>query len=485
LDKNRIEVLLQRALLRVDGVKPTMAAVRETLRDVRVTLRGDSSTTTSDRPEWVLGWWWSYADKKYFHQDSKLLLDKENFDMTFNRELSEDAGNSASYAATRYYDVQTVAGTLYAPHLGSAFYLSGTRFLNTYQTNTVPEDIPLSKLTDEQKDVVRGLDKHIEWMFPRKEEHTFLKQWFAHNVQRPGVKIRWSPWIIGLQGDGKTSLVKLVGLAMGGSPHFHEISAANATEKFNDFATKGALCLVNEAMLQGKGHNKMDLPDAMKSLIADDSVSVRAMNKSAVDFMNCQNYVFLTNHAAALSLEDSDRRYFVLKTGFKNLDDLRMRCHGIDPAKFIGGLLDKVKKHPEAIRAYFMNVSLDGFDPNGRAPATKFRDVVAAASKSPAQVSLEAAIEEGAVGVSDKVIAGLYLDAALTAAGSPGLQGWEKNKALGALGWYPLPGRIMWKGKRQTVYVKDIDEMMAREALWRNDIARMWLDETLEKGFPE
>lgn len=31
-----------------------------------------------------------------------------------------------------------------------------------------------------------------------------LLYWMAHNVQKPGVKIRWSPILKGVHGDGKT-----------------------------------------------------------------------------------------------------------------------------------------------------------------------------------------------------------------------------------------------------------------------------------------
>jgi hypothetical protein len=53
------------------------------------------------------------------------------------------------------------------------------------------------------------------------------------------------------------------------------------------------------------------------------------------------------------------------------------------------------------------------------------------------------------------------------------------------MGFFPLPDRVFWNGKKHTVYVRDIDAMLSLNPVDRRKRACERLDRTTQKGFIE
>jgi hypothetical protein len=200
------------------------------------------------------------------------------------------------------------------------------------------------------------------------DERKWLMQWFAWPLQNPGAKlytalVLWSQE----QGTGKTLLANTFGRIYGEG--FSIITEHELHGTFNDWAANKQLVLGEEIT----GSERKLESNRLKHLITGDTVLVNKKFQPPYTVRNCANFIFTTNDHDAFLLDRHDRRYFVHEVG----GGTRLP----DNAWFTK--YDQWFRTDEAIAAifyYLLQIDMDGFNPKARAPETKSRAEMIAAT---------------------------------------------------------------------------------------------------------
>jgi hypothetical protein len=145
------------------------------------------------------------------------------------------------------------------------------------------------------------------------EQFTVLCQCLGFMVQNPGVKLGWTPAIIGPQGVGKDALFAPVRHALG-AHNVACIDFGRLTDRFNaDWAQKQFI-IANEAKTSDR-RKAADIYNQLKTLFSSMPPTRKIEQKNVAIWYapNIQVGVILSNHHDAVALERDDRRFGVFQ----------------------------------------------------------------------------------------------------------------------------------------------------------------------------
>jgi hypothetical protein len=200
-------------------------------------------------------------------------------------------------------------------------------------------------------------------------ERDHIVKWMAHNVQKPGVKIRHTPIIIGEEGTGKGTLFKTLSLVIGIHNWVEPNDQQLTNSQFNDWAAGAQVAYIPELLVG----DRRDVANRMKSLITDDRIRINTKNVSEYDIVNRINMIASSNFIDAMALGGGDRRYmpYLSKAG-------RL------PEEFSDAYNEwLLEGGAEAISYYLANeVDISSFRPNAAAPMTESKKIVIEATRS-------------------------------------------------------------------------------------------------------
>lgn len=443
----------------VTGSSVSIAAVRDLIGANR---RADKiKTVSANAPDWLQGWVYVTGEAKFFNLDTKERMTREAFDAAFCRFMAPDQdGNipSAAKVACDGWQIPVVYQTMYVPNLAEIFNINGLECANEYRPSSVP--VAADPEAEATKAGFLVLDRHLGLIVPNEEYRRHLKRWMAWVVRNPGLKVLWAPFIKGIEGDGKSVLGSMLAAAMG-----HENVGVISPEvlsgsNFNDWAAGRCVNVMEEMKLNG--HNRHDTYNKVKPLITNLRIEVHGKGKASKTAINTTNYMGFSNHADALPLNKHDRRNFVLFTPFGNQAALHyaIRKTGVSPEQYWNELNDEViKPRPDIVRAWFEQIDISDFNPNGRAPDTTFKNTMVQLSVSEDELLAAELIEAGCVGVGKEVISSSCLTTAMELSDPPVFISTTKVRALlTKLSYEPVPGTIKWDGKNHRVWVKQGNE---------------------------
>lgn len=352
---------------------------------------------------------------------------------------------SASKTLIDYLKGTVAHSTMYRPDLSDqgqdVFYVGGVPFINSYMQDSVPG-------VDEgwaQRDEWRTCEQHIRNILG--DNAPLIIQWMAHNVQKPGVKILWAPIIVGVQGDGKTTLAKMLGAAMGSQ----NVCPVSPETMFSDFTgwAEGACVKVLEE-IRVHGNSRHDAMNKLKPLITNDTVEIVRKGKDGKQVVNVTNYMALTNHMDALALDDGDRRWGVFKTKFDDRADMLAEFDD----DYWEALHKAIDRHPGVIRGWLMSVSLVAFNRVAGPEISDHKKAMIRSTRSPDQIDVEEAIACGWHGVTDTVLATDCLNAAILSSTGQRLNGKRISNALEAAGWIRVNDTVKWNGRNRRLWWK-------------------------------
>lgn len=437
------------------GTRLPVAVARETLgvsssgnraRDIQ-RAAGD------DAPEWLDGWVYVTDRDKFFHLRTKEQVTTKGFDARYNRELGDDLEDLGSFSASRMatdvWQVPVVSGLRYLPFMGELFEIDGQAFANLYRHDSPPD--VLARLTPEDEAAVCTVQRHFDIFYPDAAERGHVLDWIAHNVQHPGLKIRWAPLIKGIEGDGKSVLLTLLKAAMG---HCN-VRPLNANtlenSRFTGWATGHAVVGIEELKLHG--HNRYDVVNMLKPYITNDQVSQERKQLDPEAVPNVTNYLCFTNFADAIPIGETDRRYCVLFSPFASTEALTTAVGG-DTGAYFTALHEALFQRAGAIRAWLLARDLSHFNRNGNAPETRAKATMRELSWSDEEELARRVIEAGCAGVSKDVISSGHLTKAMAGWDGGGLILESKRvKALIAKLGFQYLDRIKWQGEACRVWV--------------------------------
>jgi hypothetical protein len=211
-------------------------------------------------------------------------------------------------------------------------------------------------------------DKWLELVYHvmREPEYAdWFLQWLAYPIQHPGTKLFQACFVHGEQtGVGKTFIVDPVMELVYGRDNFFRLSSDDLTDKHNTFFSKSVFVVTNEVWMP-QFTDRTNVMSILKDMITRESGTVNEKYQPKMKHIDHCNYYLTSNHANALIIEKTDRRFFVIEA----------------PKKRLGASeyteLDNWLRHEGGaaqILYHLQHLDISKFNRKGAALETKFRE---------------------------------------------------------------------------------------------------------------
>lgn len=366
--------------------------------------------TADTPPEWFAPFCYVRRTETYYNTITGTHFTTDNFRTEFSRFMPVKSGNEGARAdpvqwARERWNVVTVDDTMYRPDCATYFDWSNKQYANEYLPSSLPAPVEPSAHC---LMCIQAFQNHLYLMCNSRDDlYTALLHWLAYNVQQPGRKIRWSPIIKGVPGDGKSIVSDLMRAALGiRNVKMTSISSLSNSGGFTDWATGAAVNFIEEIQLTGKERYK--LFNAMKTYIADNFIDLNRKGRAASveSLYNVTNHWANTNYGDALPIDDSDRRWCVVFTPYSTIAEAAA-AKGLPDAeslvvhfKMLG---DSMRAEPGAWRAWLMGIDTSSFKPDGRAPDTGEKLSMKLMSQDMLDQAVIDVLEQGGIGITKDV----------------------------------------------------------------------------------
>lgn len=440
--------------LKTIGAHYPIAQCRKMVAEKRKVRPADEEAVV---PECGHGWVYVTDRDKFFRVDSDEWLTTQAFNARFNHTMPTDEhGNittTASWACLNSSDL-TVTRAMYLPWAEDRFEFEGVQCVNLYRPSSVPK--ASGSISTKGRTAIDLVLRHLRLLTgDRQVLVDTMVAWIAHNVQYPGVKIRWAILIKGIEGDGKSLLGSIMASVMGRT-NVRDISPKVLGTDFNGYAEGACVGVLEE--LKMTGHNRYDTLNSLKPLITNDSIPIHRKGQDEYNIVNTTNYLAFTNHSDALPLGDTDRRFMIVFTPFASSDDL---CAALGlPVGGAGVYFDSlhaaIQSHPAELRQWLLDYPIpENFRPNSSAPMTDEKAVMVALSRSPEEEAAREIIEKGALGVTTTVFSSKCLtDALLHHEDGVSIATTAVNRVASRLGYTRMPKKVWWNGSTHILWVR-------------------------------
>lgn len=413
-------------------------------------------SASDSAPGWLSEWLYLEAEDRFYGVACGSRLTAQAFDMRHNRLCPTDGNGEVVAGATMLardvWHIETVFTSTYIPWAGPLFERDGRRYVNAYRPSSVP--VAASFLSPGGQAAVELVRRHLELVCgSRPEVLDTLLAWLAHNVQKPGVKIRWAPLIKGVEGDGKTTIATLLAAVMG-MPQVRNISPRVLGTDFTGWAEGSCVGVLEEVRIVG--HSRHDIMNALKPFITNDAIEVHRKGVDSYEAANVTNYIAFTNFADALPLTDTDRRWWIVFTPWARVEDLAAAI-GVPRGELPGyftRLHLAIQDHAPDLRRWLLDLAIPAtFRPNGPPPLTDEKLVMADAAASPEEQAVRELIAAGGIGFGPRVLS----SACLTSAAEFEQLGFvlnttAVNRVLTRLGWVKVGSQVKWNGQSHRVW---------------------------------
>ena len=431
------------------------------------------SAVAGELPEWAQGYCWVTNGDKFFNTNNAQEMTMVSFQATFGRFMAiNDQGRreNACEKCLHFWGMPIVERTGYRPDKPAYFDYDGVSYANLYSPSGVP-----TAAQSYTAEGIAGIEQYQAMLFDMcaRRQDVFLQilYWFAHNVQNPGKKIRWSPIIKGVQGDGKTLLAAVLRSAMG-IRNVSTTSNSNIRNSggFTDWAVRGAVNVIEEIHLTGMQRHM--LYNSMKEFITNNVVDINPKGGKAYQTFNTTNHWANTNHNDGLPMEKDDRRWLVNFTPWESLGEMMSYCQ-LTPETWRARTraIDHAYNHCAGeFRAWFLSIAIPAtFDIDSEAMMTPEKRRMMASSSDSAEGVAESIIADGGVGISHDVLSSSALSAQLAFKAArenfdmP--RGIALNYMLTRLGYSKVEKQVKWDGQTHTVWLRngvDLDNDMIR-----------------------
>jgi hypothetical protein len=359
------------------------------LRSVKTQSEPDLTTTPDAQlPAWARGIVYVSDTNEFYQRNTDKTWTPTTLNNTFNVFLApnQETGKATMEAADFLLNIAKiprVSNYHYSPtHFDQAIIKHGTKkYVNTYQASYPESDL---------SDIAAGevVHNHIRTLIREPEYQRILIDFLAYHVQKPGSKIRWAVVIQGAEGCGKTAIAAVMQGVLG-RENAKGINAHTLMDsRFTSWAVGAQLRFVEEIRVVGE--NRHAVMNKIKPYLTNDEVNVERKGKDEIEAPNCTNYMMFSNHHDALALNDEGRRYFVLQSALQT----KVQVVALGPDYF-NQLFHAIKFRAPGIRAWLENWQISPeFEPDGRAPATKYLTEMAEAASTPLASAIHEVLED-------------------------------------------------------------------------------------------
>ena len=413
-----------------------------------------------DAPEWLQRTCFVKSEDKFYDVGTGSTMSKFGFIAEYSRLMPmKDNGkreDPVEWAFGRW-NIVTVDKKMYNPLQGPYFEWGGLTYVNTYLPSTVPVAVPVDA---DSKIAIERFMQHM-WLLSSQRADVFwnLIKWMAHNVQKPGVKIRWAPIIKGVEGDGKSIMGKVMRAAMGDANVRITSTKVLKNASFTDWIAGSAVNFIEEIFMTGEA--RYDLYEEMKNPIDLDIVNVSPKGKTDFIVPNVTNHGASTNHSNAQPLSRNDRRWMVVFSPYNDAEEAA-HARGLSGASelpdYFGVIGDSCSSSPGQWRTWLMSVDISDFNPNARAPHTPEKERMASASTDSSTDVFADMLAEGGVGIHADVFSSgnlrkfLITKSRMDDSEIPKTSAW--SMVLSRMGYERHPKKIKWNNAAHTVWTR-------------------------------
>ena len=415
---------------------------------------------------------------KFFNVKNGDMCSKQGFDITMNRHVPiviDAKGKEKQRPASDYFTNvirgASVQSEMYFPFAYDpnipVFHHKGSTYVNSY----VPTSVPETNKNWRQSHHWKVIENHIKNILP--EDWQIILAWMAHNVQKPGDKIRWMPLIKGVQGDGKTTFERILSATMG-SRHVKNATEASINSDFTGWATDAAVVALEE--IRTKGHSRYNVVEKMKPFITNDVVEIVKKGRDGVNVPNTTNFIAFTNHEDAIAIDLDDRRWYVTFTRFETRQQMLSEI----PQSYWDEIYDAIQNHAPELRGWLLDQDTSAISPNWAPENTKHKLRMIELSVPDDFSEAAEVIDSGGVGITKDVVLGPFLKDELMRVGIR-LNTRRVQKAMEYLGYTSLDQKLMWRGKASRIYVhKSRKDLIGYPDEVNHKIREILDEETLE-----
>jgi len=382
-----------------DGLHLSKPAAKEWIKPVAIEVKDKA------QPKWCDNWVYLSAEGKYLNINTGVRMGAGGFNVINTKRVAFNEYGSkpdASKWTNIYGYIKSCGLEVYLPRYpqGIVTDIFNRKVINTYFEGMVPV---ATKTTDDY--AVEVIKRHIRMVFDD-NEHIFTS-WLAHQVQSPGVLLRWAPLIASFEGVGKTTFADLLGSVMGHS----NVSVVSATEIKSDFtgwAQGSAVAVMEEVRVSGQ--NRHDISISIKDKITNDRVSIIRKGQDAVTIENVTNYILFTNAFDAIPVTIGDRRWWVIRVKLNNGDEMKEYIKSnfdMTTQEYFTELHRVIRTYPCELRKWFLDYELAAeFTMAGIAPKTddKLQMIEGEYAKHPGYESIVDVLEMGYRNVAPDVV---------------------------------------------------------------------------------
>jgi len=398
---------LQRKMKELTGDSLSKPVAKKMLAPTVANLRDQMAD--QPMPDWLEDWVFVAGENIMFNLVTKEILTRDPFNGRFNRAAgdhdaigSTDLGVaklSAYDAATQVFCVPMPYKLRYHPGEAVLFEEDALLYANSYRAPMI------SASPYKGRQGVKSLLRLIADLLPDKYHQDLVLDFMAHSIRYPGRKLRYALLIKGSEEEGKSLLGAVVGKLVG-KGNYSIVGTDQLLERFNSWSHGRCFAVVEEIKLPGKEAH--EVLNKMKPVISNEEVPIRRMHHDATTEMNYCNLYLTTNYEDCLPLEDDNTRFCVLFTRFstngqvKQWREARVAKEGFD---YVKKLWTHIHEHPHQFLEFFQQYEFsEHYEPEARAPWTKFKSIMADDAKTDERRLLEDLLEDGTTpGVTNEI----------------------------------------------------------------------------------
>lgn len=409
--------------------------------------------------QWAKGLCYVTSENVFYRHATNRKFSPEVLDLMYQQPtVGDEKPVLPRHYAIQVAEVQQVESLRYEPAQGNKrfFQVDGVPYCNTYRPDYASADILRA---DEAAEIYVD---HLAKLIKEPENQRTLTDYFAYLVQHPGKKIRWTPLIQGAEGCGKSSLAEIMRVVLG-RRNIGKLNAKDVMDsQYNDWAYGVQLVVLEEVRIIGS--NRHAVMDKLKPCITDDFIGLNCKFEPKRTVPNVTNYLMFTNYHDSLAIREDGRRYFVLSSPLQRPEQIA----AIGGKAHFDRLYSMIRDNAGGLRAFFESWPISkNFDPEGRAPSTKYLKDLADNAATPLAQAVKLCLEDEP---HPLVRADIVSLACLRGALDSSHLNEFSDQALGAvlreMGWDKFE-RVMIEGTKHQLWVKGFTGDIRAEARLR------------------
>tara|TARA_R100001086_G_C11844957_1_gene260017 strand:+ start:1074 stop:3143 length:2070 start_codon:yes stop_codon:yes gene_type:complete len=274
-------------------------------------------------------------------------------------------------------DNKICVGFTYKPDNPNRFVtINKKQMINTYEKNDIEPD------DKADTDIFYDLLEHV---IPHDEHREHFLDWFAFNIQFPGVKIRYALLLQSSEFQiGKGSLFDILRDILG-HHNTRKIDLKEALDKGKKFLIDRQCVLIDEAKASGTWGEKTMFVNTLKTLITEGTAGTRQLYKDYEESDTCTNYWINTNFKDAFPLPLNEVRYWVYFSPAKPNETLLDEFHN---QRLNGNLV-------QGVYADMLKRDLSNFKNTSVAPRTPYLNEMSELADKPVNDWVKEHFEQG------------------------------------------------------------------------------------------